>query len=65
MPTFYQKRQELAEALIDKLNDMLENDFDIEVNSVHELEDKIKELTNPYHGWKYAKRKYAKKGKHK
>ena len=49
MPTFYQRRQELAEALKDKLNSLLENDSDIEVNSVDELEDKFNELTNPYH----------------
>lgn len=48
MPTFYQRQQELAEALKDKLNTLLENDSDIEVNSTDELEDKINELVNPY-----------------
>lgn len=48
MPTFYQRQQELAEALKEKLNSLLENDSDIEVNSVDELEDKVKELMNPY-----------------
>lgn len=48
MPTFYQKQQQLAEALKDKINTLLENDSDIEVNSVDELEDKINELVNPY-----------------
>lgn len=47
--TYYQRQQELAEALKDKLNSLLENDSDIEVNSVDELEDKLKELANPYH----------------
>ena len=49
MPTFYQQQQEIAKAFIDKLNNLLENDSDIEVNSIDELEDKFKELTNPYH----------------
>lgn len=48
MPTFYQRQQELAEALKDKLNSLLENDSDIEVNSVDELEDKLYKLVNPY-----------------
>lgn len=48
MPTFYQRQQELAEVLKDKLNSLLENDSDIEVNSVNELEDKVKKLMNPY-----------------
>ena len=49
MPTFYERQQQLAEALKDKLNALLENDSDIEVNSVDELEEKFKEFTNPYH----------------
>ena len=49
MPTFYEQQRQLAEKLKDKLNNLLENDTDIEVNSVDELEDKFKELTNPYH----------------
>lgn len=49
MPTYYERQQQLAEALKDKLNALLENDSDIEVNSVDELEEKIKEFTNPYH----------------
>ena len=49
MPTYYQRQRELAEALKDKLNSLLENDSDIEVNSVEELEGKFKELVNPYH----------------
>ena len=49
MPTFYEQQRQLAETLKDKLNSLLENDTDIEVNSVDELEDKFKELTNPYH----------------
>lgn len=48
MPTYYEKQQELAEALKEKLNTLLENDSDIEVNSVDELEDKFNELVNPY-----------------
>ena len=48
MPTYYQRQQELAEAFKEKLNSLLENDSNIEVNSVDELEDKIKELANPY-----------------
>lgn len=49
MPTYYQRQKELAEALKEKLNNLLKNDSDTEVNSVDELEDKFKELTNPYH----------------
>lgn len=49
MPSYYERQQQLAEAFKDKLNALLENDSDIEVNSVDELEEKIKELTNPYH----------------
>lgn len=48
MPTYYERQQQLAEAIKDKLNALLENDSDIEVNSVDELEEKINELTNPY-----------------
>ena len=48
MPTFYQRQQVLVEALKDKLNNLLENDSDIEVNSVDELEDKLYKLVNPY-----------------
>ena len=48
MPTYHERQQQLAEALKDKLNSLLENDSDIEVNSVDELEDKINELVNPY-----------------
>ena len=44
MPSFYQRQQELAEVFKDKLNNLLENDSDIEVNSIDELEDKFKEL---------------------
>ncbi len=49
MPTFYQRQQELAEVLKDKINNLLENDSDIEVNSIDELENKFNELVNPYH----------------
>lgn len=49
MPTYYERQLQLVEALKDKLNALLENDSDIEVNSVDELEEKINELTNPYH----------------
>lgn len=49
MPSYYERQQQLAEAFKDKLNALLENDSDIEVNSVDELEEKINELTNPYH----------------
>ncbi len=48
MPTYYERQQQLAEAFKDKLNALLENDFDIEVNSVDELEEKFKEFTNHY-----------------
>ncbi len=48
MPTYHERQQQLAEALKDKLNSLLENDSDIEVNSVDELEDKVMELMNPY-----------------
>ncbi len=49
MPTYYERQQELAETLKDKINNLLENDSDIEVNSIDELEDKVKKLVNPYH----------------
>ena len=52
MPTFYQQQMQLVEALREKLNGLLENDSDIEVNSVDELKEKFEDychtLTNPY-----------------
>lgn len=48
MTTYHERQQQLAETLKDKLNSLLENDSDIEVNSVDELEDKVIELMNPY-----------------
>lgn len=49
MPTYYEIQRQLGEALKDKLNSLLENDSDIEVNSIDELEEKFKELAHPYH----------------
>lgn len=45
MPTFHQQYQEFAERFADKLNSLLENDTDINVNSLDELEKKFTEYT--------------------
>lgn len=53
MPTYHERQQQLAETLKDKLNNLLENDSDIEVNSMDELEEEfenyVHSLYNPYH----------------
>ena len=48
IPTIFEQQRQVAAKFKDILNSLLENDTDIEVNSVDELEDKFKELTNPY-----------------
>jgi len=45
MPTLHQQYQEFAERFADKLNSLLENDTDIDVNSLDELQKKFTEYT--------------------
>ena len=45
MPTLYQQYQEFAERFADKLNSLLENDTDINVNSLDELQKKFTKYT--------------------
>lgn len=45
MPTVFEQYQEFAERFADKLNSLLENDTDINVNSLDELQKKFTEYT--------------------
>jgi len=45
MSTLHQQYQEFAERFADKLNSLLENDTDINVNSLDELQKKFTEYT--------------------